>query len=61
MHSHLIAGIDDGSPDLDTSVQIIKSLQSLDFKKIITTPHIMQDFYRNTPEIIFKGLKDLKK
>lgn len=60
MHSHLIAGIDDGSPDLDTSVQIIKSLQSLGFKKIITTPHIMQDFYRNTPEIIFKGLKDLR-
>ena len=48
MHSHLIAGIDDGSPDLETSVQIIKNLQSLGFKKVITTPHIMHDFYRNT-------------
>ncbi|MEC8273675.1 MAG: CpsB/CapC family capsule biosynthesis tyrosine phosphatase, partial [Bacteroidota bacterium] len=60
MHSHLIAGIDDGSPDLETSVQIIKNLQSLGFKKVITTPHTMHDFYRNTPEIILGGLKDLQ-
>ena len=60
MHSHLIVGIDDGSPDLETSVQIIKNLQSLGFKKVITTPHIMHDFYRNTPEIILGGLKDLQ-
>tara|TARA_B100000963_G_scaffold75518_1_gene63673 strand:+ start:4036 stop:4773 length:738 start_codon:yes stop_codon:yes gene_type:complete len=60
MHSHLIPGIDDGSPDLETSVQIIKNLQSLGFKKFMTTPHIMQDFYRNTPDIILSGLKDLQ-
>ena len=60
MHSHLIAAIDDGSPDLETSVQIIKNLQSLGFKKVITTPHVMHDFYRNTPEIILGGLKDLQ-
>ena len=60
MHSHLIAGVDDGSPDLETSVQIVKNLQSLGFEKVITTPHIMYDFYRNTPEIILGGLKDLQ-
>ena len=60
MHSHLIPGIDDGSPDLETSVQIIKNLQSIGFKKFITTPHIMHDFYRNTPDIIMCGLKDLQ-
>tara|TARA_B100000886_G_scaffold320996_1_gene262886 strand:- start:1476 stop:2213 length:738 start_codon:yes stop_codon:yes gene_type:complete len=60
MHSHLIPGIDDGSPDLETSVQIIKNLQSMGFKKFITTPHIMHDFYRNTPDIIMCGLKDLQ-
>ena len=60
MHSHLIPGIDDGSPDLETSVQIIKNLQSIGIKKFITTPHIMHDFYRNTPDIIMGGLKDLQ-
>jgi protein-tyrosine phosphatase len=60
MHSHFIAGIDDGSPDLETSVELVKRMHSLGFKKIITTPHIMNDFYRNTPEIILAGLKDLQ-
>ena len=60
MHSHMIAGIDDGSPDLETSVELVKKMQTLGFKKVITTPHVMHDFYRNTPEIILKGLNDLQ-
>lgn len=60
MHSHFIPGIDDGSPDLETSVELVKRMQVLGFKKVITTPHIMNDFYRNTPEIILGGLKDLQ-
>ena len=47
MHSHLLPGIDDGSPDLGTSVQLINGLTELGFKKLITTPHIMQDMYPN--------------
>lgn len=57
IHSHLIAGIDDGSPDVETSVSIIKNLIELGFKKIITTPHIMSDFYRNNPTNIKQGLE----
>ena len=61
IHSHFIPGIDDGSPDIETSVKLVKKMQELGFKKIITTPHVMHDFYRNTPEIILSGLEDLKK
>jgi tyrosine-protein phosphatase YwqE len=60
VHSHLIPGIDDGSPDLETSISIIKNLKDLGFKKIITTPHIMSDYYRNNPEIIKSGLKKVQ-
>ena len=60
IHSHLIPGIDDGSPDIETSISIIKNLKDLGFKKIITTPHIMSDYYRNDPEIINSGLKKLR-
>jgi protein-tyrosine phosphatase len=52
MHSHLIPGVDDGSPDLETSINLIKDLSELGYKKLITTPHIMWDMYKNTPEII---------
>jgi len=32
----------------------------LGFSKLITTPHIMSDFYKNTPEIILSGLEKLR-
>ena len=41
VHSHLIPGIDDGSPDLETSISIIKNMIELGYKKVITTPHII--------------------
>lgn len=56
MHCHLIPGIDDGVKTIEESVSVIKSLKDLGYKKIITTPHIMSDYYRNTPEIILSGL-----
>lgn len=57
MHSHLLPGIDDGSPNLETSVQLIKNMMALGFKKFITTPHIMWEMYKNTPEIIAEKLE----
>ena len=60
IHSHLIPSIDDGSKDLETSVKIIKKLSDLGFKKIITTPHIMSDLYRNDSKTIINGLKVLQ-
>ncbi len=60
MHSHLIPGIDDGVKTLDESISLIKKLQQFGYKKIITTPHIMADFYKNTPEIILGGLQKVK-
>lgn len=47
MHSHILPGIDDGSPDLDTSLELVKGLSDLGFKKFIATPHILWDMYRN--------------
>ena len=61
LHSHLIPGIDDGAKDLVDSVTIIKELINQGFSKIITTPHIMSDLYKNTPETIHSGLEILKR
>ncbi len=57
MHSHLIPGIDDGAPDLEASINMLKKLQQLGFQKVVTTPHIMSDFYKNTPKNITQGLE----
>jgi protein-tyrosine phosphatase len=56
MHSHLIPGIDDGAKNIAESINLISELKNLGYSKIITTPHIMSDYYKNTPEIIHHGL-----
>lgn len=61
IHSHLIPGIDDGSPDMETTISLLKKFIDLGYQKVITTPHIMSDYYRNTPEIINKGLDLVRK
>jgi tyrosine-protein phosphatase YwqE len=60
MHAHLLPGIDDGSPDLDTSIELIRSLQELGFSKLITTPHVMGDMYPNSPSIIRERLTSVQ-
>lgn len=52
MHSHLLPGIDDGSPDEATSLHLLKGLQGLGFQNFITTPHILWDLYKNTDATI---------
>jgi protein-tyrosine phosphatase len=60
MHSHLIPGIDDGSKDLEDSINLIKRMMDLGYRKFITTPHIMSDFFKNNPEIILGGLEEVR-
>jgi len=60
IHSHLIPGIDDGSPNLETSIMLVKKFVELGYKKIITTPHIMCDYYQNTPDKVLSGLDNLR-
>lgn len=60
MHSHLLPGIDDGAPDMETSIQLIKNLKETGYTRLITTPHTMEGLYSNTSEIILAGLKEVR-
>lgn len=60
VHSHLLPGIDDGSKNMDETIAMLAKFESLGFKKVITTPHIMSDYYKNTPEIILEKLNEVK-
>lgn len=59
IHSHLIPDIDDGAKTIGDSNAMAQGLLDLGYKKAITTPHIMSDFYRNTPEIIHAGIHSI--
>ena len=54
MHSHILPGIDDGAQTMEDSIAMILELKKLGIHKAITTPHVMVDSYRNTPEIILQ-------
>jgi protein-tyrosine phosphatase len=60
MHSHLLPGIDDGSPDTDMSAELKKGLEDLGYRQFITTPHIMWDIYKNTPSTIGNAMQALQ-
>lgn len=61
MHSHLIPGIDDGSENVEESIEMIKSLVDMGLTKFVCTPHIMSDFFRNNKETISAAFDQLKK
>ena len=60
IHSHLIPEVDDGSSSMEESLDLIRNMSELGYQKIITTPHVMNDFYPNTTEDIRSRLKRLK-
>ena len=61
IHSHFIPGIDDGAQNMEESLELLREMKALGFSKVITTPHVMSDYYRNTPEIIISGRDGLRK
>lgn len=60
LHSHLLPGIDDGVQTIDESLEVIKGFKNLGYKKLITTPHIMHDHYKNDSSNINNGLNEVK-
>lgn len=60
MHSHILPGIDDGAKNIDDSILLAKRFKALGYKKLIATPHIMADYFRNTPTTINKALDVLR-
>lgn len=60
MHAHWLPGIDDGAPDMATTLKMLRVYVELGFEKVIATPHIYRDYYPNTREIIEKTFQDTK-
>ncbi len=60
MHSHLLPGLDDGAETLAHSLDLLRALRELGYRKLIMTPHIMGDFYKNSPEGIRAALQQLR-
>lgn len=49
MHNHLLPGIDDGAPDLETSLALARMAVQDGITHLVCTPHIHPGRYDNTP------------
>ncbi|GGD40863.1 tyrosine-protein phosphatase [Muriicola marianensis] len=60
IHNHILPGIDDGAKTVEDSLALMKEFDSLGIRHFIATPHIMAEYYPNTPETIRKSHEVLK-
>jgi protein-tyrosine phosphatase len=60
IHTHIIPFVDDGSPDLETSVNMIKHEIDIGVTEIICTPHHIYRRYEATVEVIKERFNFLK-
>ncbi|MHC1705894.1 MAG: tyrosine-protein phosphatase [Bacteroidales bacterium] len=56
IHSHILPGLDDGAQSLQDSLEMIRGMASLGFKKLILTPHVMSGFADNSSQTIISAL-----
>lgn len=59
LHNHLLPGIDDGAPDLDTALALARVAVDNGITHMVCTPHIHPGRYDNTPDTIRTALHTL--
>lgn len=60
IHSHVLPGIDDGSPDIETSMGFLRRLHALGLAASYATPHIFGEMYPNNTDTIGTALTGLQ-
>jgi len=61
LHCHLLPGIDDGSPDVDTSLLMARKAVEDGIRVTACTPHIYPGLYENTADGIRQGVVALQR
>jgi protein-tyrosine phosphatase len=58
LHCHILPGLDDGAPDLATSMEILGALVRLGFSEICATPHQRNGLFIPTADAIAAALAE---
>ncbi|EDS78543.1 tyrosine-protein phosphatase YwqE [Clostridium botulinum C str. Eklund] len=61
IHCHILPGIDDGSKDIDVSLEMLRIAEEDGINKIIATPHFYRGHYENEYQDAVKSVKELNK
>ncbi|MFD2518559.1 tyrosine-protein phosphatase [Salinimicrobium flavum] len=60
IHNHILPGIDDGAAEVEDSLNLIHKFKEMGVSNFVATPHIMNDYYPNTPFTINAALDKLR-
>lgn len=60
IHCHVIPGVDDGSPDVETSLDLVERMQRWGIDRIIASPHVTKDSFENTPDVLDGAMAQLQ-
>lgn len=60
LHCHILPGIDDGSPDLETSLEIARIALKDGIEIMACTPHVTPGVYNNDADIIERAVSALR-
>lgn len=58
-HSHILPGVDDGVPDMETALATLRAYEEMGVAHVWLTPHIMED-YPNTTEALRARFAELQ-
>ncbi len=61
IHSHILPGVDDGAPDLETSLEMCKIAVSDGVTIMAATPHMLDGIHNVERETIISGVAELQK
>jgi len=59
-HCHVLPGIDDGAKTPEESLSMLQEYVQLGVKKIVATPHVRADFFKNTTQTIQTALAQVQ-
>jgi len=60
IHCHIIPGVDDGAPDITSSLFLLEQMADWGLKRVFASPHSTQDNFENTPQTLAQPFADLK-
>jgi protein-tyrosine phosphatase len=60
IHSHILPGLDDGSPDMTTSIAMARLAVAAGITTMIGTPHWIEDEHETDPAVVRQTARDLQ-
>ena len=60
IHCHIVPGVDDGSPDTATSIELLSRMKEWGLRRIYASPHVADDVFENSPDTLDPALEELQ-